>query len=239
MTPRGRASTAALAAIAIVLGAGAGGFLLHRFTAPERTTLRPLPPSQLPAAPAAAREIPAAQTTRALPDQLPDFALPDTDGDVHRLSEWRGRPLMVNFWATWCEPCRREVPLLKQLRRENAKNRLEIVGIAIDQPGPVKKLAAELQIGYPVLVGEKGGLEAVSAFGMDTVLPFTVFADSSGRIVKVKVGELHRDEATFILDRLADLAAGRVTLPTVREQIDGEIRRLAASRAASGQSGGN
>lgn len=92
-----------------------------------------------------------------------------------------------------------------------------------------------MKIDYPVLVGEKGGLEAAAAFGMEPVLPFTVFADAQGRIVTLKIGELHRDEAAFILARLADIGAGRLSLPAAREQIDVAIRRLAVSRAAAGR----
>ena len=108
---------------------------------------------------------------------------------------------MVNFWATWCDPCRREIPLLKSLRHERSGDRLEIVGIAVDFRDAVLHYTREIGIDYPVLIGEKDGLEAIEAFGMDTVFPFTVFADRQGRIVTVKVGELHRDEADFILDR--------------------------------------
>lgn len=98
----------------------------------------------------------------------------------------------------------------------------------------VVKYAEDMKIDYPVLVGERGGLEAAAAFGMDPVLPFTVFADAQGRIVTLKIGELHRDEATFILARLADVTASRLTLSAAREQIDEAMRRLAVSRAAAG-----
>lgn len=89
-----------------------------------------------------------------------------------------------------------------------------------------------VEISYPILLGEKGGLEAATAFGAEMVLPFTVFADSTGRIVTLKIGELHRDEAAFILARLTDLDAGRLTLPAAREQIGEGIRRLAQARAS-------
>ncbi len=232
-----RASASALAAVAVVLGAGAAGFLLHRMTRPEEPGLRPLPAT---AQSAAATGAPARPPQTALTSgKLPEVSLPDLKGVTHRLSDWQGRPLVINFWASWCEPCRREIPLLRAIRRENAPKNLEVVGIAVDHPEPVQKLAAELQIDYPVLVGETGGLEAVTAFGMDTVLPFTVFADAQGRIVTLKVGELHRDEATFILARLADLGAGRLALADARSQISEEIRRLAALRAGSAASGGD
>ena len=223
----------ALAAAGILLAAAGAGFLAQRLTAPEGATLRPLPPAATPAPPVPSGEPAAAVTHNSIPETLPDFSLPDLSGAPHRLSDWSGRTVVVNFWATWCEPCRREIPLLETISSQNDGKNLERVGIAVDHPDSVQKMVNDLGIRYPVLVGEKGGLAAVSAFGMDTVLPFTVFADSRGRIVTVKVGELHRDEATFILARLADLAAGRLELAAARGQIEAEIRRLTALRAKS------
>jgi thiol-disulfide isomerase/thioredoxin len=137
----------------------------------------------------------------------------------------------VNFWASWCEPCRREIPLLESLRRERRKDGLEIVGIALDFRDAAEKYSRAARIDYPVLVGEEGGYEAAAAFGMDPVLPFSVFADRTGTIVTLKVGELHRDEAGFILDRVRDVGAGRLSLPAAREEIASGIRRLNLRRA--------
>lgn len=232
MSGRRRPLGAALAVAGLLLVAAVAGFLLQRLTAPA-PTLRPLPPAAAPTAPGPAPQAPAVTGGTSIPGELPDFVLPDLSGTPHRLSDWRGRTLLINFWATWCEPCRREIPLLETIQRENASKNLEVIGIAVDHPDSVQKMVKDLGVGYPVLVGEKGGLAAVSAFGMDTVLPFTVFADPQGGIVTLKVGELHRDEATFILARLADVAAGRLSAPAARARIDGEIRRLAALRAAS------
>ena len=86
---------------------------------------------------------------------------------------------------------------------------------------------------YPLLIGEKDGLEVVSALGMDTVLPFSVFADRAGRIVTLKIGELQAEEARLILDRMDDLDAGRMGLEAAREQIATGIARLNAVRAAA------
>jgi thiol-disulfide isomerase/thioredoxin len=166
---------------------------------------------------------------------LPELALPGLDGARHRLTDWKGRPLVVNFWASWCEPCRREIPLLKSLRRERATDRIEIVGIAIDFRDAAQKYARDSGIEYPVLVGEQGGFEAVAAFGMDPVLPFTVFADRTGRIVTLKVGELHRDEADFILDRMRELDQGRLSLAAAREQIAAGISRLNMRRSSAAE----
>ncbi|HTL91506.1 MAG TPA: TlpA disulfide reductase family protein, partial [Steroidobacteraceae bacterium] len=144
-----------------------------------------------------------------------------------------GRPLVVNFWATWCEPCRRENPLLQALRREHSANGLEIVGIAVDSRESVQKYATEHEIDYPLLVGEREGLQAAAAFGMETVLPFSVFADREGRVVTLKVGELHRDEAELILARIQDLQAGKLSLAAAQAQITAGVRSL--RRAGAGQ----
>ena len=213
--------------LAGILGCGALGFLVYR--------LAPAPAPRMITPPTALRTDAApAPPGHPIPETLPDISLPDANGTPHRLADWAGRPLAVNFWATWCEPCRREIPLLEDLRRENPRNAFEIVGIAIDHRDMVVKYAQDMKIDYPVLVGERGGLEAAAAFGMEPVLPFTVFADAQGRIVTLKIGELHRDEATFILARLADVTASRLTLSAAREQIDEAMRRLAVSRAAAG-----
>jgi thiol-disulfide isomerase/thioredoxin len=168
---------------------------------------------------------------RTIPMLLPELTLPDAQGAARRLSDWAGHPLVVNFWATWCEPCRREIPLLIQLRHERARDGLAIVGIAIDFRAAVVNYAASAGIDYPLLIGEQGGLGIVDAFGMDLVLPFSVFADRQSRVVAVKVGELHQDEANFILDRVDDIDRGTLTLAAARELITAHLRDLAIARA--------
>jgi thiol-disulfide isomerase/thioredoxin len=227
-------------AAAVLVACAAGGFLVYHLATPPRARLYPAPapappaPASAPAAPAEAGPVPAPPVQR-VPEVLPELALPDLDGTPRRLTDWKGRPLVVNFWATWCEPCRREIPLLKSLRRERATDRLEIVGIAIDFRDAAQKYARDTGINYPVLVGEQGGLEAVAAFGMDPVLPFSAFADPAGRIITLKVGELHRDEADFILDRMRELDRGRLSLASAREQIAAGITRLNMRRAAGAE----
>ena len=217
----------------VLLVSAVGGFLLYRLSAPkptlypERAGVAPLAPPATPAAePSDGTESPLVAPK--IPERLPAITLPGLDGVPLSLSRWRGRPLLVNFWAPWCEPCRREMPLLKNIRRERAKDGVEIVGIAIDPPSSVRKYVADHAIDYPILVGDKGGLEAATAFGLEPVLPFSVFADRKGEIVTVKVGELHEDEANLILDRLHDLETGRLTLPRAQEAIAEGTRRLAS-----------
>jgi thiol-disulfide isomerase/thioredoxin len=230
----GRPAAAGALLTGVLLLSGLIGFLAYRLAAPPSSSLRVAPPSASPVGapptPEAAAPSPA---PRKIPETLPDLSLPGLDGRSHRLSDWKGRPLLINFWATWCEPCRREIPLLESIRHESASNGLEIVGIALDHAGPVREFAEKLRMNYPVLIADSGGFEAAEAFGMDTVLPFSVFADARGDIVTLKVGELHRDEAHLILGDLRDLDQGRLTLASARQQIAAGIQRLAAARAVS------
>ncbi len=137
---------------------------------------------------------------------------------------------MLNFWATWCEPCQREIPLLQALHRERGGS-VQIVGVAVDFQRDVLKFAQAKGITYPLLMGEKDGLSLVNALGMDTVFPFTVFADARGDILASKVGELHAEEAQLILGEVTAVDAGRVGLTTARSAISEGLRTLAIARA--------
>jgi thiol-disulfide isomerase/thioredoxin len=184
----------------------------------------------------AAEPAEAAEAAPKVPEVLPQFELADRDGKKRRLGDWKGRPLMVNYWATWCAPCRREIPLLNDLRKQRSAQKLEIIGIAVDFREDVLKYAQETTISYPLLIGEEDGLEAVKAAGMQPAFPFTIFADSQQRIVALKVGELHQDEADLILDRVAAVDAGRLDLPAAREQIAEGLKEIATRRATAAAS---
>jgi thiol-disulfide isomerase/thioredoxin len=219
---------AVLLAAALMTASAAGGFLLYRLTTSARTTLSAAPAAPSPAAPAEPAALRAPRA--AIPERLPGITLPGLDGTAHALADWKDRPLLINFWATWCEPCRREIPLLRALRHERSALGLEVVGIALDLPEAVRKYVPSHGMDYPVLLAEQGGLAAASAFGMDPVLPFSVFADRTGRVIALKVGELHRDEADLILDRLRDIDTGALSAAAAREQISAGMQRLAAAR---------
>jgi thiol-disulfide isomerase/thioredoxin len=215
-------------AVALIAAAGAGGFVAYRMTAMHGSTLTPMQyPGTVRSKPAAVESDDSTpREAKKIPDHLPDVDMPDTQGVSHKLSEWKGRPLMVNFWATWCDPCRREIPLLKRLRQQRSAESLEIVGIAVDFQDAVVDYTHKIGIDYPVLIGEKDGISAIDAFGMDAVFPFTVFADKQGRIFTVKVGELHQDEADVILNGLRDVDAGKSDITAARQKISSEIAQL-------------
>jgi thiol-disulfide isomerase/thioredoxin len=168
----------------------------------------------------------AASVTRQIPEVLPDFTLATLEGPPRALSSFTQPSLVVNFWATWCAPCRREIPLLRQLRADRGAQGVEIVGVAVDFREDVVRYAAEIGLDYPLLIGEEDGMAAADSFGLDPVFPFTVFADAERRIIAVKIGELHADEADFILDHVAKVNAGALTAEVARKLIADEIRRL-------------
>jgi thiol-disulfide isomerase/thioredoxin len=218
---------------AVLLASAAAGFIVYRLLPRPQSVygVIRLPAQRPPGTPGTNGKSEPAGPHK-VPAQLPEIQLPGPDGHVHRLADWSGRPLVVNFWATWCEPCRREIPLLRSLRREHAADRLEIVGIAVDYPDDVRKYATAQGIDYPLLIGDQEGLAAVSAFGMETVLPFSVFADRQGRVVTLKIGELRRDEAELILDRVHAVDTGKLPLKVAQEQISEGVRRLRMAHAA-------
>src|SRR6185437_1175813 len=168
---------------------------------------------------------------RTIPDTLPDIVFVDRLGAKRRLSDWKGHPLLVNFWASWCQPCREEIPLLERLSRERAPDGLQVIGVAVDSRAAVLDYARRAAIQYPLLIGQQPGLEAVQALGMEAVFPFSVFVDPRGRIVTLKVGKLQADEARLILDRMDDLDRGRIDLGTARREITDGMAKLAVARA--------
>ncbi len=130
---------------------------------------------------------------------MPAFSLPDLTGAERLSSEWDGKPRVINFWATWCPPCRREIPLLMALQGEYGEQ-LAIVGIAIDDMDAVRDYAVETRFNYPVLVGQQNAVDLGNQVHPDWIgLPFTAFVNGAGDIVRVHVGELHRDQAEAFL----------------------------------------
>jgi len=157
--------------LSLALASAAGGFFAFN-------ALRGSPPS-----------------TAAVAPTLPDFTLTDLEGISRRSSEWAGRPRIVNFWATWCPPCRREIPLLIELQASH-RDSLEVIGIAIDDMAAVREYAADTGFNYPILVGQQDAVDLGNKILRDWIgLPFTAFVDASGHVTRVHVGELHREEA--------------------------------------------
>lgn len=127
--------------------------------------------------------------------QAIDFRLPDLQGKQRSLKDWSGKVIVLNFWATWCPPCRDEIPLFIDAQ-ENYKGRgLMIVGIAIDKKQAVASYSDNMLINYPVLLGDEGAMDLMARYGNRIgALPFTVIIDPRGRIVSRKMNAYHSEK---------------------------------------------
>ena len=231
----------ASAALALLLGLWAGShFQAGRPARQVRTpagAASPASPKDLePALPAeglfGAPGSPPAGLTRRIPERLPQFSLGDRSGKPTPIGTWAGRSLILNFWATWCAPCRREIPLLERLSQDWADRRFTVVGIAVDHRDQVNAYAAELKIPYPILVGEQDALDVAADLGMTApAFPFTVFTDDRGEIVTLYVGELHRDQVDLILSAVQSVNRHALDLAAARERIAAGLHAMTEPHA--------
>jgi thiol-disulfide isomerase/thioredoxin len=158
---------------------------------------------------------------------LPDVKLKNREGEVQSIRSWPGKSMIVNFWATWCAPCRKEIPFLKEIGHKEKD--FQVVGIAIDYREDVLKYADEVKIDYPILIGEQEGFAAADAFGVSSPgLPFTAFTDSQGRIVTMLMGELTEPKAEIILSAVKRVNKGELTPEKARAEIQAKIEALKA-----------
>lgn len=133
----------------------------------------------------------------------PPFTLPDLDNRPRSLSEWQGKVVVLNFWATWCPPCRKEIPAFNKLQKKYAAKGLQFVGIAIDDKTAVKKFLEIIPIDYELLVGDANAIEIAKTYGnLSGVLPYTIIIDRQGKIVSITEGALSEREAEQAIRKL-------------------------------------
>jgi len=214
----------ASAYVAVAAIAVAAGVLVYRYAVMPRAATEPTMSAveQHPAAeePAAAGD--------ALPTTLPDFTLGDLAGKPTSIRSWPGKSMIVNFWATWCGPCRREIPLLRELQKQHGAEGFQIVGVAVDIREDVIKYAQEIGIDYPILIGEQDGLDAVNKFGQGSIgFPFTVFTDNQRRIVLFHLGEIRKEQAEILFGAVRDVNSGKLTPAAARVVAAKQLAALA------------
>ncbi len=130
----------------------------------------------------------------------PDFALPDLDGKIHHLSDYRGKWVIVNYWATWCPPCRAEIPELEEFHSEHHKRDAVVVGINYEERAPayLKEFVEENMISYPIL---RANLTRPPVFGRLNGLPTTFIVSPEGNVVQSKTGSVSKDFLDSVIKR--------------------------------------
>jgi thiol-disulfide isomerase/thioredoxin len=197
--------------VAVAAVAATAGFLLYHFGVARRDALTEPAVAQQAAAPAASDE------AATIPATLPDFTLGDLEGKPRSILSWPGKSMIVNFWATWCAPCRKEIPLLRELQKQHGAEGFQVVGVAVDIREDVIKYVQEMGVDYPILTGEQDGLDAVNKFGQGSIgFPFTVFTDSQGRIVLFHLGEIKKEQADVLLGAVRQVNEGKLTPAAAR-----------------------
>ncbi len=134
---------------------------------------------------------------------LMQLAMADPAGKQRKMSEWQGKTLLVNFWATWCPPCVAEMPELEQLQADMGSKGLQIVGIGIDSPSNIRDFSEKHKITYPLLVGGLQGTELSRTFGNEAGgLPFTVLIGTDGQVKQTYMGRLDLQKVRADLESL-------------------------------------
>lgn len=132
------------------------------------------------------------------------LAFPDLAGQPQTMAQWRGQVVVLNFWASWCAPCREEMPDFAALRAQYRANGVEFVGIAIDSPGRVASFLRDYPVDYPILIGEGAATNLAERLGNPSgALPYTIVIDRDGRIAMSHLGRLHRDTLDAVLRKFA------------------------------------
>lgn len=152
---------------------------------------------------AQARHVPRAPAAPAAA-ALWQLGFPDLQGRTQQLTQWRGQVVVLNFWASWCAPCREEMPDFADLRRQYRSDGVEFLGIAIDNPANVAQFLRRQPVDYPILIGEGAAHGLARQLGNPSgALPYTIVLDRNGNIVLSHLGRLSRATLEATLRKIA------------------------------------
>ena len=129
------------------------------------------------------------------------FSLQDLSGTKRSLESWKGKVILINFWATWCAPCREEIPLFIELQKKYQAKGFQVVGIALDQADLVTPYAKEIGINYPILLAEMDGMELMMKYG-GRALPYSVFITREQQVHSRKLGVFKKEELDQLITKL-------------------------------------
>ena len=143
------------------------------------------------------------RTARIDAERVLGATFPDLSGEPRMIGEWKGKVLVVNFWATWCPPCLEEIPMFVRLQQQMDQQGLQFVGIAVDQRDKVAEFVAKNAIDYPILIGQLDAIKIAESVGNDSGgLPYTLVFDRSGRLVSRHSGAFTERELKSIIQDL-------------------------------------
>ena len=136
-------------------------------------------------------------------DRVLGATFPDLSGEPHTIGDWKGKVLVVNFWATWCPPCLEEIPMFVRLQREMGQQGLQFVGIAVDQHTKVAQFVARNAVNYPIVIGQLDAIKVAESAGNESGrLPYTLVFDRQGRVVSRHYGGLTERDLRPIIQKL-------------------------------------
>jgi|TARA_B100000035_G_C20989214_1_gene549393 thiol-disulfide isomerase/thioredoxin len=144
---------------------------------------------------------------------LGEFELIDLNNVMTHSSKWNGQYKLINFWATWCAPCRREIPLLNNTQKEYQDMSVQIIGIAVDVLDDVIAYSEETPFEYPVLVGEEEAIAIAENANIEFIgLPFTMLVDDQNEIIKTHLGEIKEHHIDMLTEVIRGMQRGKISV---------------------------
>ena len=144
---------------------------------------------------------------------LGEFELIDLNNEMTHSSKWNGQYKLINFWATWCAPCRREIPLLNNTQKEYQDMSVQIIGIAVDVLDDVIAYSEETPFEYPVLVGEEEAIVIAENANIEFIgLPFTMLVDDQNEIIKTHLGEIKEHHIDILTEVIRGMQRGKISV---------------------------
>ena len=144
---------------------------------------------------------------------LGEFELIDLNNVMTSSSKWNGQYKLINFWATWCAPCRREIPLLNNTQKEYQDMSVQIIGIAVDVLDDVIAYSEETPFEYPVLVGEEEAIAIAENANIEFIgLPFSMLVDDQNEIIKTHLGEIKEHHIDMLTEVIRDMQRGKISV---------------------------
>ena len=174
--------------LALIVSASAGFALQRTIISAEQQNLPAVMPEQ---------------NTSVVGTLRPEFSMKDIENKIRNINEWDGKVVLVNFWATWCPPCKKEIPDFMELQQEYKDKGFQVIGIAIDDEDSVKDYADTMGMNYTIIASELEAIELSRRFGNRVnALPFSAFIGRDGKIASINTGEISKKNAEKIIKKL-------------------------------------